>query len=98
MVAERRAPGRETGAVYIAPGRIYDLVIEGQQSLVRIEGKVDSIDRSVTERLSDLESDVDAIGKRVTPLEHRVWAWPSLTGLVGAAALVLTIIQMTGAA
>lgn len=98
MSAERRPLGRETGAVYIAPAHVYDLVIQGQQSLVRIEGKVDSIDRSVTERLNDLESDVDAIATRVTPLEHRVWAWPSLTGLIGAAALVLTIIQMTGAA
>jgi hypothetical protein len=86
------------GAVYIAPGRVYELVLESRESLLRIEGKVDSIDRSVTDSLAGLEDDIEAIGKRVTPLEQRVWAFPSLTGLLGLVALVLTIMQMNGAA
>lgn len=98
MAAERKAPARRpSGAVYITPGRVYDLVLEGRESLVRIEGRVASIDRSVTERLDDLEADIAKVDKRVAPLEHRVWAWPSLAGLVGAVGLVLTIMQMSGA-
>lgn len=99
MGAERGSRERtDRGAVYIAPDRVYQLVTDGHASLIRIEGKVDSIDRSVNLQLEAIKTDVDKLGTRVTPLEHRVWALPSMAGLIGAAALVLTIIQMAGAA
>lgn len=85
------------GVVYIGPEQIYQQVLGAREDLIRTEGKVGQIDKDLGEFQQSVAEQMRAFNERLTPVERRSWAMPSAAALIGLGALVLTIVQMTGA-
>lgn len=94
-----RRPGAgedERGAVYIGTTQIYNQLLGAREDLIRTEGKVGQIDKDVTDLQTTVAEQLKAFNDRLTPVERRSWSMPSLAGLIGLGAMVLTIMQMSG--
>lgn len=65
-----------------------ETVADHEARLRAIEGEED-----VTRRVTDMENDIKAIRQEVEDLKRRVWAIPSASVLLAAAAIILTIVR-----
>ncbi len=82
------------GVVYIGPEQIYNQVLGAREDLIRTEGKVGQLDKDVSDLQHTIAEQLKAFNDRLTPVERRSWAMPSLAGLLGLGGLILGIIQM----
>ncbi|MFH0243584.1 hypothetical protein ACGRHY_14415 [Streptomyces sp. HK10] len=77
--------------VYISPAQMYQEIRALHDALNRIDAKLDALtqrDQDTAEQLTDHET-------RLRSLERARWPLPSLAALVGLAALLLTVYEMT---
>lgn len=86
----RGASGRSVvyidgAAMYERMGEMSKRMGEMNDTLIRVEAEVKAA-----------KSGWDKVEKRVGRIEPRVWAFPTLGGLVGIAALVVSIVNATG--
>lgn len=86
----RPASGRSV--VYIDGDAMYERMGEMNRRMGEMN---DTLIRVETE-FKAAKTGWDKVEKRVGRLEPRVWAFPTLTGLVGIAALFVSIVNATG--
>lgn len=90
----RGVPSRDLGAVHIDGAEVYRMMMQNQNTLIRVEAQLAALVETVRDSERDTDTTLEKHDTRISAVERKVWQLPSAATVIALGALVVGLVQL----